>query len=237
MSPPFTLHGAMTGARAALVLAPSIMVFGATFGVLAGVNGLSLVEAAMMSAIVCAGTAQFAALQIWTDPVSWIAVGFTSLAMNSRYILFSATMRPWFGELSPLRAYGSLLFLYDSNWALAMRDRNAGKEDAAHLIGGGLTMCATWTASTAVGHAFGGLVGDPRQFGLDFMLIAFFATMAVGVWRGRSDFVPIVAAAVAAVLTDRLFPGPTYIVIGALVGSIAGAVQYRSEPTVGMGPN
>lgn len=233
MPSPFTLRGAKTGARAALVLAPSIMAFGATFGVLAGVNGLSLAEAAVMSAIVCAGTAQFAALQIWTDPVSWAAVGFASLAMNSRYVLFSATLRPWFGGLSPGRAYGSLFFLYDSNWAMAMRDRQAGHEDAAHLIGGGLTMCVTWTAATMIGHAFGGLIGDPKRLGLDFMLIAFFATMAVGVWRGRSDLVPVVFAAAVAVLADRLLPSPAYIVVGALAGSIAGAWRYRSPAEPG----
>jgi predicted branched-subunit amino acid permease len=227
ISSTFSVSGARSGARAALVLTPTIVVFGATFGMLAATSGLTVWEAAIMSAVVCAGTAQFAALQIWTDPVSWFGVGMASLAMNSRYLLLGATVRSWFEGLSATKAYASLFFMYDGNWATATRDRAGGNLDAAHMIGGGVVMCSIWTVATAAGHTFGGLIGDPRRAGLDFVITAFFASMAIMFWRGRGDVAPICAAMVAAVAVDRLFPGPWYIVAGALAGSVVAALQYQ----------
>jgi predicted branched-subunit amino acid permease len=231
---PFTLSGAVAGARAALVLSPTIVAFGAVFGMIAATTGLSLVEAAMMSAIVCAGTAQFAALQLWSDPVSWVAVGMASVAMNSRYLLLGATLRGWFEGLSAAQAYVSLYFLYDGNWATATRDRAAGDNDAAHLVGGGVVMCLIWTLATIAGHMFGGFLGDPKRLGLDFLIIAFFASLGVSFWRGRGDVVSIIAAVVAAVVTEKLAPGPWYMMSGALAGCFAAMVTF--DPTAKRNP-
>lgn len=235
MSHSFTMAGARAGARAALVLSPAIVVFGATFGMLAGTVGLSLLEAATMSAVVCAGTAQFAALQLWSDPVSWVTTGVASLVMNSRYVLLGATVRDWFKGISASKSYLSLFFMYDGNWATATRDRTLGMTDAAHLLGGGIVMCAIWTLATMIGHAFGGLIGDPRRFGLDFVITAFFATMAVSLWRGRTDILPVATAVLAALVTDRLTAGPWYIVAGAVTGSLVAALRYRPVATAAGG--
>lgn len=226
MAPPFTLAGAVTGAQAALVVSPAIVVFGGTFGMLAATQGIGLWEATLMSAVVCAGTAQFAALQLWTDPVSWVTVGIASLVMNARYVLLGATLRGWFANLPAAKAYLSMFMMYDGNWATATRDHAKGYRDAAHLIGGGIVMCTIWTLATMSGHAFGGLVGDPRAFGLDFVITAFFAAMSITFWRGRSDAVPVVVAVAAAVVVDRLLPGPWYIVAGAVLGSLVAAIRF-----------
>jgi predicted branched-subunit amino acid permease len=227
-SPLFSITGAIAGARAALLVAPTIVVFGGTFGMLAAANGLTVAEAALMSAVVCAGTAQFAALQIWSDPISWIAVGVTSLVMNSRYLLLGAALRSWFEGLSAAKSYLSLFFMYDGNWVTAMRDRAQGLHDTAHLIGGGVVMCTIWTLATVAGHKFGGLIGDPRRFGLDFVISAFFATMAIAFWRGRSDIAPVMAAVATALAVDRLVPGPWYIVAGAVTGCVVAMMRYRA---------
>ena len=229
MQTTFTLAGAVRGARAAILLAPAIVVFGATFGMLAATAGIGLVEAAVMSAVVCAGTAQFAALQLWSDPVSWVSAGVASLVMNSRYVLLGATLRDWLSTLPALKAYVALFFMYDGNWATATRDRALGERDAAHIVGGGLVMCGIWTVATMVGHAFGGLVGDPKRLGLDFVITAFFVGMAVSFWRGKSDLAPIGASAAAALLVERLTPGPWYIVAGAMTGSLVAALRYRPD--------
>jgi 4-azaleucine resistance transporter AzlC len=230
MQTPFTIAGALAGARAALVLAPAILVFGCTFGMIAATTGINMVEAAVMSAVVCAGTAQFAALQLWADPVSWVAAGVASLVMNARYVLLGATLRDWFAGLPSTKAYLSLFFMYDGNWATAMRDRALGPTDTAHLLGGGVVMCTIWTLTTMVGHAFGGLVGDPKRLGLDFVITAFFVSMAVSFWRGRTDIVPVATAVAAAVGVDQLTSGPWYIVAGALTGSLVAALRYKPSP-------
>ena len=46
----------------------------------------------------------------------------------------------------------------------------------------------------------------------------------MGLWRGRASVMPWAIAAVAAALAQSWLPGKWYIVIGGLLGSVAGAV-------------
>ena len=51
---------------------------------------------------------------------------------------------------------------------MAVREQSQGREHAAFLLGSGLVMWATWVSSTAAGHAFGQILGQPEIWGLDF---------------------------------------------------------------------
>lgn len=224
----FSSLGLAAGARSALPLIPGVVAFGIAFGVLAGSKGLTGAEAVLMSLIVCAGTAQFAALQSWADPAPLLAATIASLALNSRYVLLGAATRPWFVGLGPGPAYGSLFFLFDQNFALAAREQAEGRHDAAHMIGGGLILSATWTLSTAIGHLGGVHLGDTQRLGLDFVILAFFAGLIVDLFRGRSDVLILAVAIPVAVLTERLVPGPWYMITGALAGAAVAA--WRHQP-------
>jgi 4-azaleucine resistance transporter AzlC len=219
----FSAAGLAAGARSALPLVPGVVAFGVAFGVLAGQKGLSSAEAALMSLIVCAGTAQFAALQTWADPAPVLAAAIASLALNSRYVLLGAATRPWFVGLGPLPAYGSLFFLFDQNFALAAREQVAGRYDAAHMMGGGLLLCTVWTFATGIGHIGGTVIGDVSRLGLDFVILAFFAALLVELFRGRSDVTILAVAIPVAIATERLVPGPWYMITGALAGSAVAA--------------
>ena len=52
-----------------------------------------------------------AALQGLADPVSVLAVCLTTLAVNARYLLLGATLRPWFSELPGYQSYPSLFVM------------------------------------------------------------------------------------------------------------------------------
>lgn len=224
--PPFTWAGFRAGAVAALVLAPGVVLYGLAFGVMAAARGLTGVEAVLFSAWLNAGGAQMATLAVWSDPIPWLAVGLTTVAMNSRYLLLGAALRPWFGPLPAGQAYGSLFVLGDGNWALALREHAAGRIDAAFLAGSGAMLWLTWVASTALGHAGGRVIGDPQRFGIDFMLPAFFATMALAFFRRAGGVGPLITGIGVAVIVDRLIPGPWYILAGALAGSLVGALRH-----------
>jgi 4-azaleucine resistance transporter AzlC len=222
----FTRAGLFAGAVSALALIPGVVLFGVAFGTLAGQRGLTTAEAILMSVMVCAGTAQFAALQEWTSPAPVLAAALTSLALNSRYVLLGASARPWFAGVPPAKAYLSMFVMYDGNWALSAREQEAGRKDAAHLLGGGLMLCAVWTMATGAGHAFGALLGDGRQYGLDFVLVSFFAALLVDFFKGRSDILVAAVAVVVAIAVERLVPGPWYMIAGALAGSTVAALSY-----------
>ena len=226
--PTFTWHGVVDGAHKGLLIAPTLIAFGLGVGLLAASKGLSVSEIALMSAWVYAGGAQMATLQVWTEPLPVFALVLTVLAMNARYILLSASLRPYFGTLPFWQVYPGLAIFGDGNWMLQMREFNEGRRpDAGFLLGSGLVMILPWTASTVAGHLFGQILGDPRRFGIDFLLAAFFAVMAVGFFRTARNIAPLIVAIAVAILVQKLVAGPWYLFAGALAGSLAGALHVR----------
>lgn len=224
--PPFTWRGFRKGLIDGLILAPGVAVYGVAVGIMSSAVGLSVAEAMLMSGWVFAGSAQLASLQAWADPVPLIAVCLTALAMNARYLLLGAALRPWFAGLPPHQSYLSLFVLGDGNWVQAMREQADGHHDAAFLAGSGVLQWFVWIAATAAGSVFGQILGDPKRFGVDFMLGAFFATMAVVFFRQARGFWPLVVGIAVAIAIERLVAGPWYILAGALAGSLAGVVRH-----------
>ena len=225
-TPTFTWAGVVDGARKGILISPTLIAFGLGVGLLAASKGLTVAEIALMSAWVYAGGAQMATLQVWTEPLPLLALVLTVLAMNARYILLSASLRPPFGALPFWQVYPGLAIFGDGNWMLTMREINERQRpDAGFLLGSGLVMILPWIASTVVGHLFGQVIGDPRRFGIDFLLAAFFAVMAVGFFRKAHSIAPLVVAIAVAILVQRLVEGPWYLFAGALAGSLAGALR------------
>lgn len=221
----FTLSGALAGARRCLPVAISGFVIGLVFGTLAGQAGLGAVQAAFMSALVFSGAAQFVVLGLWTSPLPVATIVLTTLVVGLRHLLMGAALTPVFSKLSPLKAFGSVFFMADENWALTMGEFAKGRRDAAFLLGGGVLMFFAWTSSTLVGGIFGGAIENPSRWGLDFAFTAVFLALIAGMWKGSSSILPWAVAAVVAVVAHHWLPGQWYILLGGLSGSIAGAVR------------
>ena len=222
--PTFSRAGLVTGAVRIVPLLPTVAIYGLAFGISAA-SRLTFTETVLFSAFVCAGAAQMASLQAWADPVPLAAVTLTTLGMNARYLLLGAALRPWIGTLAPAPVYGSLFFLGDSNWALALKERERGLEDAAFLLGSGIVTWATWVATTAIGHTFGAVLRDPARYGLDFVLPAFFASMLAAFVKRASDLVPLLVGAGVAIAFERFAPGPWSLLAGAVAGSATALVR------------
>ena len=221
----FTLSGALAGARRCVPVAISGCAIGLVFGTLAGQAGLGAGEAALMSALVFSGAAQFLVLGLWASPLPVAAIVLTTLVVGLRHLLMGAALGPVFSKLSRFQAYGSVYFMADENWALTMGEFDKGRRDGAFLLGGGLLMFIVWTGSTLVGGVFGGAVEDPARWGLDFAFTAIFLALIAGMWKGRSNLLPWTVAAAVSVAAHHWLPGQWYILLGGLAGSFAGVVR------------
>lgn len=58
------------------------------------------------------------------------------------------------------------------------------------------------------------------------MLVAFAAAIGIGVWRGKSDLWPAVAAALVALALHRWVSGGWYIVGAGLAAGLVGAARH-----------
>jgi 4-azaleucine resistance transporter AzlC len=221
----FTRSGFIAGARQTLPLALGVLAVGLVFGVLARQAGLNLPEVVLMSGLVFAGTAQFIALGLWGPSLPVLTIILTTVVVNARHLLMGAALRPWFGSLTTWKTYSSIFFMSDESWALSMRELLAGSDDAAFLPGSGVALWSAWGAGTTAGYLAGRAIHDPAQWGLDFAFVAAFAALLTGMWNGKRDLAPWTVAAGVALGAAYLLPGKWYILLGALAGSIVGAIR------------
>ncbi len=226
MGAEFTRHGFAAGAARMLPLLPGVVALAMLYGYLAAERGLSVAETGLTSALVFAGASQFLALQLWSDPLPVGALVATVTTVNVRHVLMGATMKPWLGRLPVGRAYGSLFFMTDEAWGLSMAEMNRGGRDAAFLPGAGFCLYVFWVGGSLLGGAFGGLVPDPERYGITFVFTAFFLALLSGFWRGRADLLPWGIAGATALALEKALPGTWYILLGALAGSLVGAVIH-----------
>jgi len=225
----FTTAGFRQGFLAGVPVALGVAGYGVVFGVVASRAGLSVPEAALMSATVLAGAAQLVAVELWANPIPAVAIVTTTAVVNLRYVLMGAALRPWFRQLTPGQAYASVFFFADENWALTMASFRNGDTRGAFLLGSGVVLWLLWIAATVVGATAGDLVGDPAQYGLDFAVTAIFLTLAAGFWQGRESLRPWIAAATVAVAANTLVPGQWYIIGGALAGAAVEIATHEPE--------
>ena len=223
----FELAGVRAGFLITLPVGLGVAGYGIAFGILAGEAGLSVAEAALMSATVVAGASQIVAVELWADPLPVVAIVATVFAINLRYSLMGAALKPWFRHLSPAKAYGSLFLMADENWALTMRDLKAGNGRGAFLLGSGIAVWLAWVGSTIVGTYAGGAVEDPTAYGVDFILAAVFVALAVEPWDGASEsLVPWCVALATALVAARLVPGQWYIIAGGLAACVVEVARF-----------
>lgn len=186
---------------------PAVAAFGLGFGAAAADLGLSPGTVTLMSAVVFASGAQFAALDLWDTPSPWLALALTVLAINARYLVLGAAVAHWLASI-PLRdRLIAVACLSDANWAAAQAAREAGEHDPGHLLGGGMMIWVAWVFSTLTGALAGGQLGDLTRFGLDALIPAFFALTLLDLPRAPGDGACwIASAAVAAFAAGCLAP-------------------------------
>ncbi len=214
------------GVQRALPIVVSDFAFGLAFGVLSRQAGMSLGEALLMSGLVNAGSAQVAALGMWSAgslPVASLIL--TTLLINLRHLLMGAALAPRLRRLSAWQAAFSAYFLFDETFALSAAEPETG-DDGGFLIGSGAALTLNWIVTTGIGQLAVQVLPDPARWGLDFAFPAAFAALLVSLWKGRSDLLPWAAAAAAAVAVSFWLPGMWYVLAGGLAGGAVGALQH-----------
>lgn len=187
------------GVRAALPLAPSPVLFGLSYGVLADATGFGAAAAVVMSATTFAGAAQFAAASVLDAGGTIAAATLAAIFLNARYVAISVTVASIFPGGKLRRAVESQSIV-DESWALAGR---RGRFEWPILLGSGVVFYVLWVGSTAAGTVLGGVLEDPNALGLDAAFAALFLALVVPYLKEPKARR---AAAVAAVITLVLLP-------------------------------
>jgi predicted branched-subunit amino acid permease len=223
--------GFVEGMRLSVPAMPVMAMFGLAFGAVAAQKGFGLLAATLMSALNFAGASQFVAIEIWAHPMTVASIATlvaVTSTVNLRFVLMSASLRPWLGGLPAWQVYPALALLTEPGWLLALRYRAGGGADVAVLLGSGVALWLIWIAATAAGCMLGALVADPERYALDLVMPVFFSILLVPLWRGTRRAVPWAVAGAVALLAAGMLPGWWYIIAGAIAGSVAGALDEHA---------
>jgi len=209
----------LAGLRAGLPYGAASLLLGLSFGVLARPL-MGPTAAIVMSAIVFAGSAQFAALAVLSAGGGAPAAIVAGMLLNLRFVPMGIAIAPSL-RAGPLGRALRGQALVDASWALA--NRGGGRFDIEFLLGSTLAQYPAWVVGTVVGALAGGLIGNPRSLGLDAIFPAFFLGLLVAeLRRPQARPVAAVGAVIALALTPLTPAGVPIIVAAAAVFVMAG---------------
>ncbi|UGV25336.1 branched-chain amino acid ABC transporter permease [Rhodopseudomonas boonkerdii] len=213
---------------------PGTLAFGMAFGALCAQKSFSLAEVVVMMGTVYGGLSQFVAVQSWPSvltPATIATLALLTLTVNIRFMLMSATLRPWFGTLPPWQAYPAMLLVTDGGWLAAMRYRDHGGADAMFYVGGGIVLYLVWLVAAIPGFLLAEQLTDPKKYGVDLVMPAFYAAMLVPAWKGPRRAIPWVVSGIVALVVHWLVAGWWFIIAGALSGAISAGFLDEPEPS------
>jgi 4-azaleucine resistance transporter AzlC len=188
------------GIRAGIPFAVAAAMVAISFGVVAR-PVMGTVAPIVMSAIVFAGSAQFAAVAVLAAGGSAVAAVVAGVLLNARYFPMGVALAPSLRG-GPLRRAAIGQAMIDASWAMA--SRGGGRFDPAFMVGATLPTYPCWVGGTAVGVLAGDVIGDPERLGLDVLFPAFFLGLLVGELRGGK--LAVAAACLGAAIALALTP-------------------------------
>lgn len=193
---------------------------GAVFGYLFVQAGGPWWLALLASLIVYAGAAQFMMVPMLAAGLPAGTIALATLVINLRHVFYGLSLLERLPRASPARWY-TVFALTDETYSLLTTIAQAAPARQMALIAA--INQGWWLLGTAIGALLGARLPSALE-GLDFVLAALFAVLAVEQWRRRQDITPFWAAPLAYAFALALAPGHALaiaifasIAIGALV--------------------
>ena len=215
------------GVREQLPLLLGVSPFGLAYGAYAVKSGLPSDVALAMSVIVFGGASQFVGTRLIAEGTLGIVIVLTVALVNSRHLLYSASLAPYVQHLGRPWRWALAYLLTDEAYAVAIaRYRRGGNEEYGHwfFLGTATALWVCWQVSTGVGVFVGAAVPDSWQ--LDFALPVTFIALLVPMLSQRAAIVAALVAGAFAV-TGYRWPYAVGLITAALAGMAAGMLAER----------
>jgi len=122
-----------------------------------------------MSLLVFAGTAQLAALPLMASGAPMWVVWATAACVNLRFVIFSATWRPYFAPYPLAQRVRLAYFTADLNYVLFMRrfpEPKPAPEQLPYFWGGAVLNWVSWQVPSMIGLFAGDAI--PTHWGIGF---------------------------------------------------------------------
>jgi branched chain amino acid efflux pump len=190
-------------------------------------SGIPPLVAMLMSLVVFAGASMVASAQLLASGAPAPLVILTTLFINLRFMMYSASLRQHFAAL-PLRWRLLLAYLVaDNAYGMAIARFADHPEDPSKLeyfVGTAVPVWAAWQVAVLAGVLIG--AGVPASWRLEFAAPLAFIAMSVPLLRDRAMVAAALAAGITVIAANAL-PLRMSVIAAALVGMAAGLIVER----------
>lgn len=197
---------------------------GAAYAILARQAGMGFFPTVLMSLIVFAGASQFIAVGLLSGGATGFEVVATTLFVNLRHILMSASLSPHYRNtprgLLPFVAWG----VTDETFAISIGRYVSGEADHRYGLTLHYTAYASWVGGTVVGALAGAMIPPALQSSLEFSLYAMFVGLVVLQLTNRIQLSVAAASAVMCGAFSTFMGGTWNIIAAAMAGATLGIV-------------
>ena len=228
LSPAFS-SGAREGFMAFLPLSVGLVPWALVMGMAMTSAGFSPLQAMGMNIIVFAGTAQLGTLPLIAAEAPLWLILITALALNLRFVIFSAAIAPGFRGISlPLR-WTSGFLMTDGVFATCL-DKMLHADDPHWRLGYYLAPAVwswvLWQGFGLIGIYAAGVV--PKHWSLEFMATIALITLLVPMAKVRPMLIAALVGGASATLL-RNMPLRLGVVVGICAGIAAGFAAEHFE--------
>lgn len=198
------------------------------FGLIAGATGVDMGMSADMilgmTVLFFAGAAQLAAYQLIQESAPWLIIVLTSVVINLRFAIYSATFAPLLAPLARSKRWPLAYLLSDQVYGLCSipsQMQRTSSERFSYLVGVAVSMWLSWVLSVLAGVVIGSSI--PASWSLEFTIpLAFLALLVASI----SSWLLLAVAAISglsAVLLHAL-PYNSGFILAVLAGVIGGLI-------------
>jgi 4-azaleucine resistance transporter AzlC len=207
----------------------SVAPFGIAYALAAQRAGLDVTQTLGMSLLVFAGASQLTAAGLFASGVDGVSIVLTTLVINLRHVLFTASLAARLRNLSVSQRAGLALWVTDESYAISVRRVVAGEAGPMLLLGANFSVYFIWQLSTLTGLLLGGIIPNSLAQGLELVFPLSFTVLLLPYLRARPLWAAALTAAALALVAKLLLPGTWYIMVGAIGGTVVGAVLEQQQ--------
>ncbi|KYQ95881.1 branched-chain amino acid ABC transporter permease [Serratia plymuthica] len=218
-------QGVKDGIPLLLAIAPYALVLGAQ----ASKAGLTTPELGLMTALNFAGGSEFAAIQLWQEPLPVLTIILLTFLINSRHIIMGAALTPYLKHLPRRKVLPALFLMADEGWAVAYSKtlKNAAIMPAdkslsmPYFLGACFPFYPVWVGFSVLGCLVGPVLGNVEEYGFAMAFPATFIVLLRGMWKGYRAARPWLVSLAVAAAVYLVIPGHAYVLAGTFSGLLA----------------
>lgn len=222
--------GARSGFSTFLPLSVGLIPWGMVVGMAMTGNGLTPLEAMGMNVLVFAGTAQLGTLPLIADHAPLWLIVLTALALNLRFVIFSAALAPGFRGIPLPARWLSGHLLTDGVFAACL-ERMRHEGNPSWRLGYYLAPCfwswLLWQCAALIGVYAAHSV--PKHWSLEFMATIALIVLLVPMAKVRPMLVAALVGGTGATLLRHL-PLRLGVVVAICCGIAAGFAAEKVAP-------